>query len=147
MSQPQSWSDAVTFRCGLVVDGVPVSAYRQADAALLAAHPELRERIERDLRHAVAREIVDKVAPEVAQVRPDGSQHEQRLTREEAVRLARIHAQELAKLASRLEEAGENYALQAAWKARDAAQGLTETLDSDDGRLPTDPRFWSARRH
>ncbi|MFF8482292.1 hypothetical protein [Streptomyces antibioticus] len=145
MSEPQMWSGAITFRCGMVVEGVPVSAYRQVDRMVLAEHPEVRDRVERDLRHQVAREIVDRVAPEVTQVRPDGSEHEQRLTRAEALRLAKTHAEALAKLAARLEEAGENYALADAWKARDAAQALFDKLASDDGRLPTDPRFWSAR--
>jgi D-alanyl-D-alanine dipeptidase len=147
MSEPQSWSGAITFRCGLVVDGVPVSAYRQVDPTLLAEHPEVRDRVEQELRFAVAREIVDKVAPEVTQARPDGLEYEQRLTRDEVLRLARAHAQALAKLATQLEEAGENYALTDAWRARDAAQELVDRLAGDDGRLPTDPRFWASRRH
>ena len=44
----------------------------------------------------------------------------------------------LAKLASQLEEAGENYVLPAAWQARDAAQALVDKLEGDDGRLPID---------
>lgn len=137
--------DTATFRCGLTVDGVPVSAYQQVDRFLLANHPEVRAQVEHDLRFAVAREIVEKVAPAVEEVDAGGMEAEARLSRDEALRLAQGHVKALADLASRLKEAGENYALMDAWQARDAAQALVEKLDGDDGRLPTDPRFWSSR--
>jgi hypothetical protein len=145
MTEPWTPSSAVTFRCGLTVDGVPVTAYRQVDGYLLASHPELRDRVERDLRHAVAREIVEKVAPAVEEVDPGGVESTGRLNRDQALRIARSHAEALVKLARQLEEAGENYALPDARQARDAAWALVATLDGDDGRLPTDPRFWSSR--
>jgi hypothetical protein len=146
MTQP--WTDpthVATFRCALTVEGVPVSVYRQVDRMLLATRPEVRERVEHDLRSAVAREIVEKVAPEVEEVNASALESAGHLGREEALRIARSHAAALTKLAERLEEAGENYALRDAWQARDAAQALVDVLDGDDGRLPTDPRFWSSR--
>jgi hypothetical protein len=136
-----------TFRCSLDVDGERVSVYRQVDRMLLVGNPQVRDRVEHDLRFAVAREIVEKLAPEVEEVSPDGATPEGRVSRDEAVRLAKAQAKALARLAERLEEAGENYALRDAWQARDAAQALVEKLAGDDGRLPTDPRFWASRRH
>jgi hypothetical protein len=135
-----------TFRCSLDVDGEQVTVYRQVDRMLLAGHPEVRDRVEYDLRFAVARQIVDKLIPVVEEVSPDGQTPEGRVTRDEAVRLAKVQARALARLAERLEEAGENYALRDAWQARDAAQALVAKLEGDDGRLPTDPRFWSSRQ-
>lgn len=139
-------ADVATFRCSLDIGGEQVSTYQQVDRMLLASHPELRDRVEYDLRFAVAREVVEKLIPPVEEVGADLWESRGRVSRDEALRLARMQAGALAKLASRLEEAGENYALQDAWQARDAAQALVEKLESDDGRLPTDPRFWSARR-
>lgn len=146
MTEPWTSIATATFRCGLVVDGVPVSAYQQVDRVLLASHPEVRDRVEHDLRFAVAREIVEKVAPAVEEVGPGGVESSRRASRDEALRLARAHTEALTKLASQLEEAGENYALMDASRARDAAQALVDKLAGDDGRLPTDPRFWSGRR-
>lgn len=146
MTEPWTPIPTATFRCGLVVDGVPVSAYRQVDRMLLANHPEVREHVERDLRLAVAREIVEKVAPAVEEVGPNDLESSKRISRDEALRLARGHTEALSKLASHLEEAGENYALTDAWQARNAAQALVDKLAGDDGRLPTDPRFWDSRR-
>lgn len=146
MTEP--WGDstlAVTFRCELDVGGERITAYRRVDRMLLAGHPQVRERVEYDLRSEVARKIVDQLAPEVEEVGlpvPEG-----RISRDEALRLAKQQAAALAKLVSRLDEAGENYALPDAGRARDAAQALVEKLEGDDGRLPTDPRFWSARLH
>ena len=105
----------------------------------------MRDRIERDLRFAMAQEIVKKLAPEVVEVSSCGTEVEQRISRPEALRLAQSHARALAKLASRLEQAGENYALRDVRQARDAVQALVDTLEGDEGRLPTDPRFWSSR--
>lgn len=145
MTQPWTAHDTATFRCGLTVDGVPVSAYQQVDRFLLMNHPEVRDRVEHELRYALAREIVEKVAPAVEEVDPSGFESAGRLNREQALRTARSHAEALVKLAKQLEEAGENYALPDARQARDAAWALVATLDGDDGRLPTDPRFWSSR--
>ncbi|MFI5992544.1 hypothetical protein ACIBAC_11910 [Streptomyces sp. NPDC051362] len=136
-----------TFRCSLDVGGERITVYRQVDRMLLTGRPEIRDWVQRDARSALAREIVDKLAPEVVEVSPDGPTPERRLDRAEALRLAKAQVKALAGLASRLEEAGENYALQDAWQARDTAQALVDKLEGDDGRLPTDPRFWSARLH
>lgn len=135
-----------TFRCSVDVGGEEVSAYRQVDRMLLAQHPELRDRVEHELRFAVAREAVERLVPPVEEVDSDLWESRGRVSRDEALRLARMQAEALAKLAERLEEAGENYALPDAWQARDSARALVEKLAGDDGRLPTDPRFWSARR-
>lgn len=135
-----------TFRCSLDVDGERVSVYQQVDRMLLAGHPQVRDRIEHQLRFDLGRAIAEKLVPEVEEVSPDGLTPEGRVTRDEALRLAKVQAKALSRLAERLEEAGENYALPDAWQARDAAQALVEKLAGDDGRLPTDPRFWSARR-
>lgn len=140
-------AETATFRCSLDVGGERVTAYRQVDRILLADRPEMRDWVEHEARSALAREIVDKLAPEVEEVSPDGPTPEGRLGREEAVRLAKAQVKALAGLASRLEEDGENYALPDARAALDAAQALVEKLESDEGRLPTDPRFWSARLH
>ena len=134
------------FRCSLDVDGERVTVYKQVDRILLTGRPELRDRVERELRFDLAREIVEKLAPEVEEVSADGRSSEGRVSRDEALRLARAQAKALVRLAERLEEAGENYALRDAWQARDAALALVEKLEGDEGRLPTDPRFWSARR-
>jgi len=135
-----------TFRCSLDVDGERVTVYKQVDRVLLTGHPELRDRVEHELRFDLARGIVEKLAPEVEEVSEDGRTSEERVSREGALRLARAQAKALARLAERLEEAGENYALRDAWQARDAALALVAKLEGDGGRLPTDPRFWSARR-
>ena len=135
-----------TFRCSLDVGGERISVYQQVDRMLLTGHPQVRDRIEHQLRFDLGRELVEKLVPEVEEVSPDGLTPEGRVTRDEALRLAKVQAKALARLAERLEEAGENYALPDAWQARDAAQALVEKLAGDDGRLPTDPRFWSARR-
>ncbi|MGQ4343631.1 hypothetical protein [Streptomyces sp. SAS_275] len=140
-------TNTATFRCSLDVGGEQVTVFRQVDRMLLVTHPDVRQVVERDARAALGREIVDKLAPEVEEVSPDGPTPEMRLDRAEGLRLAKAQVKALAGLASRLEEAGENYALQDAWQARDAAQALVDKLEGDDGRLPTDPRFWSARLH
>ena len=135
-----------TFRCSLDVDGERVTAYKQVDRILLTGHPQVRDRVEHELRCDLARGIVEKLAPEVEEVSADGRTSEGRVGRDEALRLAKAQAKALTTLAERLEEAGENYALRDAWQARDAALALVAKLEGDDGRLPTDPRFWSARR-
>lgn len=137
---------AATFRCSLDINGERVTVYKQVDRVLLAAHPQVRDRVEHELRSDLARGIVEKLAPEVEEVSADGRTPEGRVSRDEALRLAKAQVKALTRLAERLEEAGENYALRDAWQARDAALALVEKLEGDDGRLPTDPRFWSARR-
>lgn len=146
MTQPRTDPAIVaTFRCGLDIDGERFTAYRQVDRMILADHPEVRDRVEYDLRSEVARKIVEELSPEVEEA--DLPSTAGQVSRDEALRLAKQQAKALARLADRLEEAGENYALPDAWQARDAAHALVARLESDDGRLPTDPRFWSGRRH
>lgn len=145
MTEPWTHPSYVaTFRCDLTIDGVQSSAFQQVDRMLLQERPDFRAHVERELRFKVAEEIVEKLAPAVVEVH-SGSLESERVSREEALRLAQVHAKALAELATRLEEAGENYALTDAWQARDAAQALVQKLEGDDGRRPTDPRFWSSR--
>lgn len=146
MTEPWTHPSYVaTFRCDLTIDGVQANASRQVDRMLLQERPDVRAHVERDLRLAVAEKVVEKLAPPVVEVHPGSLEPEKRISRDEALRLAQGHAEALAELAERLEEAGENYALMDAWRTRDAAQALVAKLEGDDGRLPTDSRFWSSR--
>ncbi|MFJ6729335.1 hypothetical protein ACIQPQ_30985 [Streptomyces sp. NPDC091281] len=143
--RPGVSQDAI-FRCSLDVGGERVTAHRQVARMLLMAHPEARDHVERELRLELAQEIVKKLDPPVEEVDWCGREVDRGVSRDEALRLATTQAQALSRLASQLEEAGENYALPDAWQARDAALALVAKLEGDDGRLPTDPRFWAARR-
>jgi hypothetical protein len=145
MTQPWTDPNTATFRCAVTIDGVQANAFMQVDRMFMQERPDFREHVERRLRLQVAQEIVDKLAPEVVEVHPRSLAPDERVGRDEALRLAQVHAKALNELASRLEAAGENYALPDAWQARDAARALVDTLAGDDGRLPTDPRFWSSR--
>jgi len=148
MTEPWTHPSYVAiFRCDLTIDGVQASAFQQVDRILMQERPDFRAHVERELRCKVVEEIVEKLTPPVFEVQAGSlTRDEARVSRDEALRLAQVHAKALAELAPRLEEAGENYALTDAWQARDSVQALVDKLAGDDGRLPTDPRFWSARR-
>ena len=128
-----------TLCCELVLDGVKSSVFRQADRTLLTEHPNFRTHIEREMRSAVARDLVEKLAPPVVEVRTGSLESEERISREEALRLAQAYTKALAELSLRLEKAGENYALMDALGAVDAGRAMVAKLEGPEGRLPVRP--------
>jgi hypothetical protein len=128
----------VAVRCDLTFDGVQATA---ADMVLheIWADSAARGHIERRLRLAVAEMIVKKLAPPVFEVRADTLRAEQPIDRAEALRLAQVYTNALAELSTRLEAAGENYAVTDARRAAGAGQSLVEKLESHQGRLPARP--------
>lgn len=130
----------ITLRCDLVVNGVQVSIVQPASREVWESNPHLRTRIEADLRRALGMQIAEKLAPPVFEVRQDTlARDEARIDRTEALRLAEAHSKALADLCSRLEAAGENYAVMDARQAADAARALVAKLEGDEGRLPVRP--------
>ncbi|MGW1497565.1 hypothetical protein ACWCQW_03055 [Streptomyces mirabilis] len=141
MSEPWDFTmpNTVIARCTLTLDGVQASAARQVHSDIWH-DPGARGHVEREMRLAVAQTIVEKIAPPVFEVDPGSLRRaEESISRAEALRLAKAHTNALVQLASRLEAAGENYAVVDALRAVEAGRMLVAKLESDEGRLPVRP--------
>ncbi|MFJ8798483.1 hypothetical protein [Streptomyces sp. NPDC102487] len=120
------------------------SVARQVPRHLWETKPGIRAVVEQQVRSDVVASIVERLAPPVYEVREDQAATKETVSRAEALRLAQSYTKSLTDLASRLEAAGENYALADARRLVEAGKALVATLEGNAGRLPQRPgEDWS----